>query len=121
MPNRNKLTNTSEKVVQQKGIKSTVKLFDCLVCDIAEEINVLTTSSNMEKRRLLWSMSMYNSINTWFKLLKKELIAMGFAQAATAEDGDKDEGGELIFFPGQLDRTLNIDESEVLTDGTSEL
>ena len=46
---------------------------------------------------------------------------MGFAQAATAEDGDKDEGGELIFFPGQLDRTLNIDESEVSTDGTSEL
>ena len=42
---------------------------------------------------------------------------MGFAQAATAEDGDKDEGGELIFFPGQLDRTLNIDESEVSTDG----
>ena len=117
MPNRNKLTNTSEKVVQQKGIKSTGKLFDYLVCDIAEEVNVLTTSSNMEKRRLLWSM--YNSINTWFKLLKKELIAMGFARAATAEDGDKDEGGELIFFPGQLDRTLNIDESEVLTDGTS--
>ena len=87
--------------------------------DIAEKINVLTTSSNMEKRRLLWSM--YNSINTWFKLLKKELIAMGFARAATAEDGDKDEGGELIFFPGQLDRTLNIDESEVSTDGTSEL
>ena len=103
MPNRNKLTNTSEKVVQQKGIKSTGKLFDCLVCDIAEGINVLTTSSNMEKRRLLWSMSMYNSVNT---------------QAATAEDGDKDEGGELIFFPGRLDRTLNIDESEVLTDGT---
>ena len=117
MLNRNKLTNTSEKVVQQKGIKSTGKLFDYLVCDIAEEVNVLTTSSNMEKRRLLWSM--YNSINTWFKLLKKELIAMGFARAATAEDGDKDEGGELIFFPGQLDRTLNIDESEVLTDGTS--
>ena len=88
MPNRNKLTNTSEKVVQQKGIKSTGKLFDCLVCDIAEGINVLTTSSNMEKRRLLWSMSMYNSINTWFKLLKKELIALGFARGATAEDGD---------------------------------
>lgn len=44
---------------------------------------------------------------------------MGFAQTATAEDGDKDEVGELIFFSGQLDRTLNIDESEVLTDGTS--
>ena len=37
-------------------------------------------------RRLLWST--YNTINKSFELLKKELIASGFARGATAEDGD---------------------------------
>lgn len=36
--------------------------------------------------RLLWST--YNTINKSFKLLKTELIALGFARGATAEDGD---------------------------------
>ena len=46
---------------------------------------------------------------------------MGFARAATINNGHKDEFGELIFFPGQLDRILNVNESEVTTDGTSKL
>ena len=37
-------------------------------------------------RRLLWST--YNTINKSFELLKKELIALGFARGATVEDGD---------------------------------
>ena len=50
MPNRNKLTKTLEKVIQQKGIKSG-KLFDhYLMHGITKDINVLTTSCEMEKR-----------------------------------------------------------------------
>ena len=48
--------------------------------DIAEDTNVLTTNSKMEKRRLICST--YN-INTCFKLLKRELINLGFACATT--------------------------------------
>ena len=58
-------------------------LFDCLMHGIVENINFLTTNSKLEKRQLLWST--YNNINTWFKLLNKELIKLGFARSATAE------------------------------------
>lgn len=58
-------------------------LFDCLMRGIVENINFLTTNSKLEKRQLLWST--YNNINTWFKLLNKELIKLGFARSATAE------------------------------------
>ena len=59
------------------------------------------------------------NINIWFETLKKFLIDHGFAR-------DKDKGevtvsGELVYFYGQRDRILNIDESEVGTDGTSKL
>ena len=47
------------------------------------------------------------------------MIDLGFACAATVDDGN--DVGELIFFPGQLDWILNIDKSEVTTDGTSNL
>ena len=73
----------------------------------------------MEKQRLVWST--YNNINIWFEQMKTDLIDLGFARDATPEDGNKDEVGELIFFDGQLDRILNIDKSEVTTDGTSKL
>ena len=66
---------------------------------------------------IIWST--YNNIQTWFTLFKKELIDLGFACAATVDDGN--DVGELIFFPGQLDWILDIDKSEVSTDGTSNL
>ena len=50
--------------------------------------------------------------------MKTDLIDLGFARATTADD---DVEGELVFFDGQLERILNIDESEVTTDGTSKL
>ena len=34
---------------------------------------------------------------------------------------EEDVEGELVFFDGQLQRILNIDESEVTADGTSKL
>ena len=57
--------------------------------------------------------------------MKKELINwIGFFSYCYyyTEDGNKDElVNKLIFFPGQHDQILNIDESEVLIDGTSKL
>jgi len=87
-----------------------------LMRDISLNVNVTTTNTKMEMRRLLWST--YNNINTWFDLLKEELIELGFARAATIDD---DVVGELVFLDGELDRILNIDESEVTTDGTNKL
>ena len=106
-----------EKVIAtQIGIKHTRKLVERLMRDISLDVNVTTTNTKMEKRRLLWST--YNNINTWFDLLKEELIELGFARAATIDD---DVVGELVFLDGQLDLILNIDESEVTTDGTNKL
>jgi len=51
-----------------------------------------------------------NNIQTWFELLKKELINLGFTSAATVDGGN--DVGQLIFFPDQLDWILNIDESK---------
>ena len=50
----------------------------------------------------------------WFESFKKQLIDLGFARAATDDDGDV---GELVFLPGQLQRVLNLDESEVTNNG----
>ena len=33
----------------------------------------------------------------------------------------KETGSELYFFEGQLDRIINLDESEISTDGTSKI
>ena len=117
MPNQQKLIKVLDKVVEQLGIKHPDKLFGRMKRDIANEIAVTTTNTTMEKRRLVWST--YNNINIWFEQMKKELIELGFARAVTTEDVDV--VGELVFHPGQLDRILNIDESEVSTDGTSKL
>ena len=74
-------------------------LFARMMRDIALDVSSLTKNSRMEKRRLIWST--YNNIQTWFTLFKKELIDLGFACAATVDDGN--DVDELIFFPGQLD------------------
>ena len=119
MPNQQKLIKTLDKVVEKLGIKHLDKLFSCMKRDITNEIAVTTANTSMEKRRLVWST--YNNINIWFEQMKTDLIALGLAWATTPEDGNKDEVGELIFFDSQLDWNLNIDKSEVTTDGTSKL
>ena len=117
MPNKQKIIKILDKVIaRQLGIKETRKFAQRLMRDIALDVNVTTTNTKMEKRRLVWST--YNNINTWFEKMKEELIVLGFARLPTAEE---DVEGELVFFDGQLQRILNIDESEVTTDGTSKL
>ena len=44
---------------------------------------------------------------------------MGFARLETKEDGDIES--ELVFFEFQTDRILNLDKSEVSTDGTTKI
>jgi hypothetical protein len=99
MPNQQKLIKVLDKVVETLGIKHTDKLFSRLKRDIANEIDVATANTTMEKRRLVWST--YTNINTWFEQMKTDLIDLGFARATTADD---DVEGELVFLDHQLER-----------------
>ena len=65
---------------------------------------------------MLWTI--YDNINKWFDTLKLFFVDKGFARIATAEDNVE---GELFFLPSQLHCILNLDKSEVLTDGTTKL
>ena len=52
--------------------------------------------------------------------MKEFLISHGFAWLSAKEDM-KETGSELYFFEGKLDRIINLDESEISTDGTSKI
>ena len=82
---------------------------------VSDEIAVNTGSSKMEERQDIWTT--YRHINSWFDTLKEFLISHGFSRISTEEEM-KDTGSELYFFEGQLDRIINIYESEISTDGT---
>ena len=71
----------------------------------------------MEKRRLIWTT--YRNINIWFENLKHFLIDKRFVCEKTY--GDRLVLNELVYFESQSNRVLNIDESEVSTDGTSKI
>ena len=62
----------------------------------------------------------FNNINAWFDTLKQFLLDHKFARESTPEDIEEKKG-ELHFFDGQLYIIINLDESEVSTDGTSKL
>ena len=54
--------------------------------------------------------------------LKKFFVEKGFTRLVTDDnDDDDDVVGELVIFQSQLHCILNLDESEVSTDGTSKL
>ena len=91
-------------------------LYDRLMLLIADKIVVTSNDFRMEQRRLEWTT--YTNINIWFETLKRFFIDKGFAREKT--DGD-DCDGELIYLEGQTNRILNLDESEVSTDGTTKL
>ena len=91
-------------------------LYDRLMLLIADKIVVTSNDFRMEQRRLEWTT--HQNINIWFETLKRFFINRGFAREKT--DGDDCEG-ELIYFEGQTNRILNLDESEVSTDGTTKL
>eukprot|EP00560_Eucampia_antarctica_P005135 CAMPEP_0197841872 /NCGR_PEP_ID=MMETSP1437-20131217/46422_1 /TAXON_ID=49252 ORGANISM="Eucampia antarctica, Strain CCMP1452" /NCGR_SAMPLE_ID=MMETSP1437 /ASSEMBLY_ACC=CAM_ASM_001096 /LENGTH=124 /DNA_ID=CAMNT_0043451679 /DNA_START=933 /DNA_END=1308 /DNA_ORIENTATION=+ len=82
---------------------------------IADKISVNTDDYRMEQRRLIWTT--YTNIIIWFDTLKRYFIDKGFAREKKDEDGNVE--GELVYFASQTNRILNVDESEVSTDGTS--
>jgi len=83
----------------------------------ADKIQVNDQNSIVEQRRLEWTT--WANLNVWFDTLKDFFVQKGFARLKTKEDGDIE--GELVFFKFQTDRILNLDESEVSTDGTTKL
>ena len=85
---------------------------------VSDKISVNTDSSKMEESRAIWNT--YRYINAWFDNLKDFLISHGFSRLSTEEEM-KETGSELYFFEGQLDRIINIYESEISTDGTSKI
>ena len=64
----------------------------------------------IEQRRLMWTT--HFNLDLWFTTWKQTLIDLGFSRARTEEDVDA--VGEIVFFDKQLERIVNLDE----TDGT---
>lgn len=69
----------------------------------------------VEQRRVMWTTA-YN-LDVWFSTWKDTLIDLGFARDKTLEDGNVE--GELVFFPGQLERIGNVDETDGSIDDTT--
>ena len=86
---------------------------------LADKVRVNTKDSKMERRRLEWTT--FQNINLWFDSLKEFFLRNGFARVATEKDKLAGVDGELVFLESQTDRIINLDESEVSTDGTSKL
>ena len=117
-PNRKKLIASLTACLNKTfcPIKRIDFLFERIAASIADDMEVSSFNEKVEHRRLIWST--YDNIYTWFDTLKNWFIEHGFARAR----GKDEEGeGELVYFPGQLERILNIDESEVSTDGTTKM
>lgn len=81
------------------------RLYPGFVCNGS----VTTGSSLLENCRVVYTT--YNNINVWFDTLKEFLTTNGFARNKQ-EDGDR----EWVFFRGQLNRILNLDESGLMLD-----
>ena len=71
----------------------------------------------MEQRRLIWTT--YRNINIWFETLKRFLIDKGFTRENT--DEDRLVLGDIVYSEPQSNTILNLDKSEVSTDGTSKI
>ena len=92
-------------------------LYKRLYKGFASNVKVVSGSSKIEERRVIWTN--YNNINVWFNTLRDNLIVMGFARVKFEAEAGK--GGELVFFPGQLNCILNLDESGHSLDGNHSL
>lgn len=68
-----------------------------------------------EARRVQWT-TKYN-LDLWFSTWKSTLIDLGFAREKLATD--KDIVGEVVFFPMQRERILNLDETDGSIDDTT--
>jgi len=69
----------------------------------------------VEQRRVMWTTA-YN-LDVWFSTWKETLIDLGFARKK--EPADVDTEGEVVFFPGQLERIVNVDETDGSIDDTT--
>jgi hypothetical protein len=69
----------------------------------------------VEQRRLKWTTS-YN-LDMWYTTFKKTLIDLGFAREKLPTDIDT--VGEVVFYPGQLQRIVNFDETDGSIDDTT--
>jgi len=67
----------------------------------------------MEHRRLQWTT--HQNLDLWFTTFKSQLIDLCFGREAQPED---DVEGEIVFFEGQLDRIINLDETDGSLDNT---
>ena len=59
----------------------------------------------------------YHNLNIWFDTWEWNVIHLGFGQAKTM--GDKYTVGSIVFFPGQADHILNLDETSATLDNTT--
>ena len=81
--------------------------------DTAEQFDV-AKANVVEYRRMKWTTA-YN-LDVWFTTWKQTLIDLGFGREKLPhEKGD----GEVIFFPGQLRRIGNMDETDGSLDDTT--
>ena len=73
----------------------------------------------VEQRRVMWTTA-YN-LDMWFSTWKDTLIDLGFAREKEPAD-TIDIVGELVFFPGQLHRIGNVDETDdgLIDDATGQ-
>ena len=118
-PNRPLITKKLNACLEKGGTKFSQgsKVYDRMMNRLGDKIEVNDHNSVVEQRRLEWTT--WSNINVWFDTLKHFFVTMGFARLKTKEDGDIE--GELVFLKFQTDRILNLDESEVSTDGTTKI
>jgi hypothetical protein len=81
--------------------------------DTADQFDV-GKANVQEQRRVKWT-TKYN-LDIWFSTWKDTLKDLGFAREKTSTD---EAEGELFFFPGQMERIGNIDETDGSIDDTT--
>ena len=68
----------------------------------------------MEDRRSKWTT--FTNLNLWFSTWEQLLIDLGFGRKK--RDGEQGEGS-VVFFEGQTDRIVNLDETDGSMDNTN--
>eukprot|EP00532_Pseudo-nitzschia_australis_P014725 CAMPEP_0168277748 /NCGR_PEP_ID=MMETSP0141_2-20121125/19413_1 /TAXON_ID=44445 /ORGANISM="Pseudo-nitzschia australis, Strain 10249 10 AB" /LENGTH=178 /DNA_ID=CAMNT_0008220255 /DNA_START=155 /DNA_END=691 /DNA_ORIENTATION=+ len=97
-------------------LKNYVALYKQLYPSFAHKVKVVTGNSRVEARQVKWTT--YHNLNMWFDTLKEVLVKNGFAKYRNEDDNRE---GELVYFPNQLNRILNLDESGLTLDENGSL
>ena len=98
----NKMTNEDQKHRH---------LYDRVLDDLGQTLDI-GKPNRVEQRRSKWTT--YTNVRIWFDSLKHFLVEEGFAEPTPAGIG----GAELIFYPQQTHRIVNLDESGMILDNT---